>query len=580
MAAAADLSRGSVLLSLSLATAGFALVTTFVRFYARRGIDGGLRGDDYVSGVATVIALLATIFGVLEGTAPDGPRAMMFNVIGQPWYLVSVTLSKISICLFFMALLKRARARQWQVLLAGLIILMAATNLALALAVYLRCQPLAKVWDGAVVGSCADPAIQTGFGYAQGAFSVFSWVFLALFSMLIIRDLARGRQAAWPFYATSVLGFISGVFVIVRTAQTSQTTDTSIYTVHFFYASLMANLEQNLALTTSNILTLGPLFSPTTTSSSTTSSSTTTVHSQDRRKRRRRRNRNPYGSSSSRRSGKSAAVLGSHTSNSSGALSDMGSSTRAITQADERENGRASSRGSSRGDESSPYPRRDDDKDEMAGGNGVGEIERKRTTHLIIEGPGYRSNNSKNNNDPDHIPGHDLADGRRIPAPPFHTTSSGYASDDRRDLERGYNSLSDSDSQDGSEDDGDYDEGSEIDLDLELSAWPRGIIKTVSVEVVEEVNEEYVAAVAAAAAHARSISNTGGITQNNPDGKNPGSRGSGGTTGVGNSTKGIGRNSVTIAPRVVGAGGGGDRLSGGSGMEQDWEAMLRAGPPR
>lgn len=54
MAAGADLSRGSVLLSLSLATAGFALATTFVRFYARRGIDGGLRGDDYVSGVATV----------------------------------------------------------------------------------------------------------------------------------------------------------------------------------------------------------------------------------------------------------------------------------------------------------------------------------------------------------------------------------------------------------------------------------------------------------------------------------------------------------------------------------------------
>ncbi|KAH6620817.1 hypothetical protein B0J18DRAFT_410656 [Chaetomium sp. MPI-SDFR-AT-0129] len=566
MAAGPDLSRGSVLLSLSLATAGFALVTTFVRFYARRGIDGGLRGDDYVSGVATVIALLATIFGVLEGTAPDGPRAMMFNVIGQPWYLVSVTLSKISICLFFMALLKRARARQWRVLLAGLIILMAATNLALALAVYLRCQPLAKVWDGALGGSCADPAIQAGFGYAQGAFSVFSWVFLALFSMLIIRDIARGRQAAWPFYVTSVLGFISGVFVIVRTAQTSQTTDTSVYTVHFFYASLMANLEQNLALTTSNILTLGPLFSPTTSPSSTTSSSTTTVHSQDRRKRRRRRNRNPYGSSSSRRSGKSAAVLGSHTSNSSGALSDMGSSTRAIAQADEMENGRGSSRGSSRRNETRPYSR-EDDKDEMAGGNGVGEIERKRTTHLIIEGPGYHSNI---NNDPDHIPGHGLADGRRIP--PFHT-GSGYNSD-QRDLERGYNSFSDSDSQD---DDDDDDERSEIDLDLELAAWPRGIIKTVSVEVVEEVNEEYVAAVAAAAAAANAKTNPN--AKANPDGK-PGSRGSGGATGVGvgNSTKGIGRNSVTIAPRV--GGGGGDRLSGGSGMEQDWEAMLRAGPPR
>lgn len=256
-------------------------------------------------------------------------------------------------------------------------------------------------------------------------------------------------------------------------------------------------------------------------------------------------------------------MLGSHTSNSSGALSDMGS-TRAITQAGE--NGRTGSRGSSRGDGSGPYYQGDGDKDGMGGrGSGVGEIERKRTTHLIIEGPGYHNNAQLK--DLDNILGHDLADGRRIP--PFHTVHSGYTTDDR-DLERGYNSFSDSDSHD------DDDDGSEIDLDLELAAWPRGIIKTVSVEVVEEVNEEYVTAVAAAAAAANAKTNP------NP-GENPGSRGSGGATGVGNSTKGIGRNSVTVAPRVGGRGGGdrdGDRLSGGSGMEQDWEAMLRAGPPR
>jgi hypothetical protein len=51
----ADLSRGPVLLSLSLATASFAFATTFVRFYTRKGIiDGGFGADDYTSGAATV----------------------------------------------------------------------------------------------------------------------------------------------------------------------------------------------------------------------------------------------------------------------------------------------------------------------------------------------------------------------------------------------------------------------------------------------------------------------------------------------------------------------------------------------
>jgi hypothetical protein len=51
---AADLSQGPVLLSFSLATASFALATTVVRFYVRRGIHGGFGVDDYTSGVATV----------------------------------------------------------------------------------------------------------------------------------------------------------------------------------------------------------------------------------------------------------------------------------------------------------------------------------------------------------------------------------------------------------------------------------------------------------------------------------------------------------------------------------------------
>lgn len=113
-----------------------------------------------------MVALIGTIFGIIESTASDPARALEFDVLGQPWYLMSVTLSKISICLFLMGLL--GRARQWRILLGVLIVLMAAVNLAFSLTVNLQCRPLEKVWKPQVEGSCWDPRVQLNFGYFQG----------------------------------------------------------------------------------------------------------------------------------------------------------------------------------------------------------------------------------------------------------------------------------------------------------------------------------------------------------------------------------------------------------------------------
>jgi hypothetical protein len=221
---------------------------------------------------------------------------------------------------------------------------------------------------------------------------------------------------------------------------------------------------------------------------------------------------------------------------------------------------RVGSRGSSRGSLRAAGGIGEDGLDGVDGG----EIERKRSTHLIIEGPRAAAHIEDGDGDVDLEGGYDLGESRfgmrKMRGP--GGSVDGY----------------DSDSEEEKDDDGyDSDEGSDIDLE----AWPRGIIKTVSVEVVEEVNEEYVAAAAAAAAAAKG--NTG---------TNSGV-GAAGVKTVGGSSKGIGRNSVVIVPghgtvggrqpRTMGVGHGGDnadRVSGGSGIEQDWEAMLRAGPPR
>jgi hypothetical protein len=203
----------------------------------------------------------------------------------------------------------------------------------------------------------------------------------------------------------------------------------------------------------------------------------------------------------------------------------------------------------------------------MDGGNG--EIDRKRTTHLIIEGPGA---------DRDLEGGGDLGDDGR-----YYRNKGG----------NGYGYGSEEDEEEEEEGEDGYWDGSDGGSEIDLEAWPRGIIKTVSVEVVEEVNEEYVAAkrAEAAAVRAREEAERAGVLRMGDN--NTGAGGVAGVSGgavvsvVGGGKSG-GRNSVVIMPgggvgmrqpRVVG-GDNAERVSGGSVVEQDWEAMLRAGPPR
>lgn len=40
------------------------------------------------------------------------------------------------------------------------------------------------------------------------AFSVFSWLFLSLFPVLIVRDLEMHRAMRWPFYFLSSLSLV------------------------------------------------------------------------------------------------------------------------------------------------------------------------------------------------------------------------------------------------------------------------------------------------------------------------------------------------------------------------------------
>jgi hypothetical protein len=91
--------------------------------------------------------------------------------------------------------------------------LLALANLASALAANLQCRPLARLWEDSAAadsaGSCWSPAARLGLGYFQGAFSVFSWLFLALFRVVVRREVEMGyRGVRWPFYCLSGLSLM------------------------------------------------------------------------------------------------------------------------------------------------------------------------------------------------------------------------------------------------------------------------------------------------------------------------------------------------------------------------------------
>ncbi|KAK4189855.1 hypothetical protein QBC35DRAFT_530505 [Podospora australis] len=447
-----DLSNGPVLLSVSLATATFAFATTFVRFYVRlNNTPRSLAADDYTSLGAAIVALIGTIFGIIESTSSTPSRALEYDVLGQPWYLMSVTLSKISICLFFFSV-----SRQWRILLGVLVFSLAAVNFSFALAVNLQCRPLEKVWRPETEGVCWDGGVMGGFGVFQGAFSVFTWFFLASFPGLMVRYSPRREdqgEGRWVYWVSAGLSFASGIFAIVRTAETSKTSLNSVYSLRHFHVSLMANLEQNLGLISANTLTFGALFSR---FASSTSSSPN------------RGRRDPYSSYSSQNSRRSAKRKQPSRAGSSASL-HPGSGTPSV----------------------------------QTGGS-------KRSSRLII------------------LQRH-----------------SGYSYEDDNAVDY----LSD--------------EGEE---DMDLEAWPRGIIKTVSVEVVEEVNPDHVfpvlttgeeSSTAAKPKRASMIAiPSNAHIQRSGSGREGGGFGEGGRDG-----------------------GRGRRISG-SGGEMDWERVLRAGPPR
>ena len=137
-------------------------------------------------------------------TPPKIAEAVKYNHFSTLFTVLSLWLSKISICLFLLRILDNSQATKRRYALYMIMVIYSVASIICLISLLAQCRPLSRVWDPLVPGVCLN---QLGFGYAQSSaldlqdrflclkanrFVVSSLVFdfvLSIFPCLIFSDL-------------------------------------------------------------------------------------------------------------------------------------------------------------------------------------------------------------------------------------------------------------------------------------------------------------------------------------------------------------------------------------------------------
>ncbi|KAI3317017.1 hypothetical protein HD806DRAFT_397665 [Xylariaceae sp. AK1471] len=252
-------SRGPALLAVSVTTTVIALSTCILRYCVRSRINRVIGWEDYFVGLAMLLGTIGISFAIVESVSlSDSQTALQFDYLARPWLNIGSTLSKVSICLFVRRLV--ARVRVWRIVLAVQILLLLLVNLAYTFTTLLQCRPLEKLWKPLIPGQCWGLGVQQDIGYFQGAFDVFTQLFIALFPIMIIQDLGIPRKVRWPFYLLSIMSIVIAMLGVLRTYNISliQYNDRHKFEI---ITTILAVLEQNLNIISANILPISSLCS-------------------------------------------------------------------------------------------------------------------------------------------------------------------------------------------------------------------------------------------------------------------------------------------------------------------------------
>ncbi|KAJ2990118.1 hypothetical protein NUW58_g3112 [Xylaria curta] len=226
-----DVNRGMGLVTTAWILGAFGTSLLAMRMYTRAAIIKKIGSDDWTMLVAVILALvtgaivtLMVHYGVgrhaLYLSEDERANAVYYIWLSVPFSPGSAAVGKVSIALLLLRLMNRNR--KLEAFLWVLIFSLVVVNLVLIIITFAQCTPVTFLWNrvrSGAHGTCWAPSIQQDYGYFQGAFSAWSDFVLALFPILIIRNLEMPLKTKLGICFLMSLGIIATVAAAVKTVE-------------------------------------------------------------------------------------------------------------------------------------------------------------------------------------------------------------------------------------------------------------------------------------------------------------------------------------------------------------------------
>lgn len=95
-------------------------------------------------------------------------RSLEYASLSETTFILSLMLSKVSICVFLLRLLADSLAKKRRYFLYFWMALLLVVNVVCVGQQLGQCKPVNKLWDPMIPGRCEDPGVQSKFAYLNG----------------------------------------------------------------------------------------------------------------------------------------------------------------------------------------------------------------------------------------------------------------------------------------------------------------------------------------------------------------------------------------------------------------------------
>jgi len=131
--------------------------------------------------------------------------------------LTACMLARVSLCIFLLRIVNRQKA--YKIFLWGIICLTSLATMASIINLLASCQPIEKMWNPKHPGKCISQTQTVAFGMTQAATSILFDFLLAMFPILILRNLNMALKTKIALGILMGMGLFVSIVTLIKTKE-------------------------------------------------------------------------------------------------------------------------------------------------------------------------------------------------------------------------------------------------------------------------------------------------------------------------------------------------------------------------